>query len=160
MCSHMHLILVRHADAVPEGIAGSDRDRWLSDHGREMARVLARLLRGQGVSPDLLVSSPLPRAVQTAELLASGLGFSGSVESWRCLEPQGQPKVMAAQITARTEKLLIVGHEPSLSMLGAHLTGNAAFPAFRTAQALALHGGRPVFSARADVMAVTPLPVA
>src|SRR5436309_1582525 len=67
----MHIYLVRHGDAVPEEDAGSDRDRWLSARGREAARVLGRLLREQNIEPDAILCSPLPRAVQTAELLAA-----------------------------------------------------------------------------------------
>src|SRR5919206_535521 len=48
----VRIYLVRHGDAVPEEEAGSDRDRWLSPRGREAARVLARLLREQGVAPE------------------------------------------------------------------------------------------------------------
>jgi phosphohistidine phosphatase SixA len=63
----MKIYLVRHGDAVPEEEAGSDRDRWLSRRGRDAVRVLARLLREQGLaieSPlDAIVCSPLPRAV-------------------------------------------------------------------------------------------------
>ena len=74
----MRIYLVRHGDAVPEEDAGSDRDRWLSARGREAARILGRLLREQRVEPDAIVCSPLPRAVQTAELLAASLDFLGA----------------------------------------------------------------------------------
>lgn len=153
----MRVILVRHAEAVPEEDAGSDRDRWLSMRGREMARGLARLLREQDVVPETIVASPLPRAVQTAELLAAGLDFLGSIEAWRCLEPGAQPRVAANQIAGRGGIVMVVGHEPSISMLGAYLAGRPAFPTFRTAQACVLDGATPVFTARADVMAVSTL---
>lgn len=155
----MRVILVRHAEAVPEEDAGSDRDRWLSARGREMARGLARLLREQSVAPGAIVASPLPRAVQTAELLADGLDYLGSIETWRCLEPSAQPRVAAAELAGRTatEPIVVVGHEPAISTLGAFLVGLPAFPTFRTAQACVLDGARPVFSARADVMAVSAL---
>jgi phosphohistidine phosphatase len=153
----MRVILVRHAEAVPEEDAGSDRDRWLSARGREMARGLARLLREHGVTVDAMVSSPLPRAVQTAELLASGLDYLGSIESWRCLEPGAHPRVAATEIAGRGGAVIAIGHEPSISMLGAYLAGRPSFPSFRTAQACALDGNQPVFSARADLMAVSTL---
>jgi phosphohistidine phosphatase len=153
----MRVILVRHADAVPEEDAGSDRDRWLSGRGRELARGLARLLREQSVAADAIVSSPLPRAVQTAELLAAGLDYLAPIESWRCLEPGAQPRVAATEITALGGVVIVIGHEPSISMLAAYLAGRPSFPAFRTAQACALDGNRPVFTARADVMAVSAL---
>jgi len=114
-------------------------------------------LREQDVVPDAVVASPLPRAVQTAELLAAGLDFLGSIDAWRCLEPGAQPRVAATKIAERGGTVIVVGHEPSISMLGAYLAGRPAFPTFRTAQACVLDGNTPVFTARADVMAVSTL---
>ena len=91
------IYLVRHGEAVPEempaaiAIAGSPR-------GREAARVLGRLLREHSVEPDAIVCSPLPRAVQTAELLAQSLDYLGVIASLRSLEPSAQPRVAATEI--------------------------------------------------------------
>jgi phosphohistidine phosphatase len=154
----MRVILVRHAEAVPHEDAGSDRDRWLSLRGREMARGLARLLREQSIEPDAIVASPLPRAVQTAELLAGGLDYLGAIASWRSLEPGAQPRPAAAALAASgAATIIVVSHEPTISTLGAFLAGIPAFPSFRTAQACVLDGTRPVFTARADVMTVAAL---
>jgi phosphohistidine phosphatase len=147
----MNIYLVRHGDAVPEDDAGSDRDRWLSARGREAARILGRLLREQRLEPDAIVCSPLPRAVQTAELLAAGLDYVGAIASLRCLEPAAHPRVAAGQVTSAGLKVLVVGHEPSLSSLGAHLLGRPSFPPFRTAQCCAIESGKPTFTARADI---------
>jgi phosphohistidine phosphatase len=147
----MRIYLVRHGDAVPEEDAGSDRDRWLSARGREHARILGRLLREQRVEPDTIVSSPLPRAVQTAELLAQSLDFLGPVTSLRCLEPSAQPRVAAGEIMTRGATVVVVSHEPAISSLGAYLLSRPAFPQFRTAQCCAIEDGKPTFTARADV---------
>ena len=147
----MRIYLVRHGDAVPEEDAGSDRDRWLSPRGREAARVLGRLLRETRVEPDAIVCSPLPRAVQTAELVAAGVDYIGHIESWRCLEPSAQPRVAANQISALGRSVIVVGHEPSISALGAYLLGRPSFPPFRTAQCCAIEDGKPTFTARADI---------
>ncbi len=147
----MRIYLVRHGDAVPEEDAGSDRDRWLSAKGREGARVLGRLLREQRVEPDVILSSPLPRAVQTAELLAQSLDYLGVITSLRCLEPSAQPRVAAGEIMARGVSVLVVSHEPAISSLGAHLLGRPAFPQFRTAQCCAIEDGKATFSARSDL---------
>jgi len=147
----MRIYLVRHGDAVPEEEAGSDRDRWLSARGREHARVLGRLLREQRLEPDVILSSPLPRAVQTAELLAQSLDYLGMVTSLRCLEPSAQPRVAATEIMARGLSVLVVSHEPAISSLGAYLMSRPAFPQFRTAQCCAIEDGKPTFTARADL---------
>jgi phosphohistidine phosphatase len=147
----MRIYLVRHGDAVPEDEAGSDRDRWLSPRGREAARTLARLLREARVEPHAIVCSPLPRAVQTAELLAQGLDFLTHIPSWRCLEPSAQPRIAAQMISTAGDSVIVVGHEPSISALGAYLLGRPSFPPFRTAQCCAIEDGKPTFTARADI---------
>jgi phosphohistidine phosphatase len=147
----MRVYLVRHGDAVPEDEAGSDRDRWLSPRGREAARMLGRLLRESHVAPDAIVCSPLPRAVQTAELLATSLDYIGHIASLRCLEPAAQPRVAANTIGTLGMSVLVVGHEPSISALGAYLLGRPSFPPFRTAQCCAIEDGKPTFTARSDI---------
>ncbi|MBX3160611.1 MAG: phosphohistidine phosphatase SixA [Deltaproteobacteria bacterium] len=147
----MRIYLVRHGDAVPEEDAGSDRDRWLSSRGREAARVLGRLLREQGVVPDAILTSPLPRAVQTAELLAQALDFLVPIASRRCFEPSAQPRVAADELRASGASVLVVSHEPAVSSLAAYLAGRPAFPQFRTAQCYALENGAPTFTARSDL---------
>ena len=147
----MRIYLVRHGDAVPEDDAGSDRDRWLSARGREAARVLGRLLREQRLELDTILCSPLPRAVQTAELLAASLDYVGTISSLRCLEPAAHPRVAATEVAAAGGSVLVVGHEPSISGLGAFLLGRPSFPPFRTAQCCAIENGKPTFTARADV---------
>lgn len=153
----MRIYLVRHGDAVPEEEAGSDRDRWLSSRGRSAARVLGRLLREQAVVPDMILASPLPRAVQTAELLAASLDYLGAVTSLRCLEPAAQPRVAATAIRSAGAAVIVVSHEPAISAIGAFVLGLPAFPQFQTAQCCAIEGGKPTFTARADLGQILPL---
>ena len=150
----MRIYLVRHGDAIPEEQAGSDRDRWLSLRGREAARVLGRLLREQGVSPDVVLASPLPRAVQTAELIAAGLDYLGPIASRRCFEPSAQPRVAAEELLAAGSSVLVVSHEPAISALGAYLMSSPSFPQFRTAQCCAIEDKKATWTARADVARV------
>lgn len=152
----MRIYLIRHGDAVPEEDAGSDRDRWLSPRGREATRILGRLLREQRVEPDVILASPLPRAVQTAELLAQTLDYLDVVTSLRCLEPSAHPRVAANAVMSASGSVIVVSHEPMISSLGAFLLGRPAFPQFRTAQCCAIEDGKPTFSARADLDQVVP----
>ena len=147
----MKLYLVRHGEAVSEDDAGSDRDRWLNANGREAARVLGRLLRETKVEPDAILCSPLPRAVQTAELLAQSLDYLGAIQALRPLEPSARPEVAAREVLAAGLSVIVVGHEPSISALGAHLLGRPSFPPFRTAQCFAIEHQKPTFMARADL---------
>jgi phosphohistidine phosphatase len=151
------LYLIRHADAVAEDVAGSDHERWLSARGREAARGLARLLREQGVELDAIATSPLPRAVQTAELLASGLDYLGVVSVMPALAPGCHPRRAAEQLASLGVAVAVIGHEPGISGLGAYVLGRPAFPPLRTAQCCALYRGAPAFTARADLMTVSAL---
>lgn len=153
----MRIYLVRHGDAVPEEDAGSDRDRWLSARGREAARVLGRLLREQAVTPDAILTSPLPRAVQTAELIAASIDYLGTISSRRCFEPSAHPRVAAQELLAAGGSVIVVSHEPAVSTLGAFLLGLPAFPSFRTAQCCAIEDGKPTFTVRADLATVQTL---
>ncbi len=153
----MRIYLVRHGDAVPEDEAGSDRDRWLSAKGREGARILGKLLREQKLEPDAILCSPLPRAVQTAELLAASLDFFAPIASRRCFEPSAQPRVAADELRTAGTSVIVVTHEPHISSLGAFLLGIPAFPQFRTAQCCAIENGKPTWTARADLDRVTAL---
>jgi phosphohistidine phosphatase len=150
------IYLVRHGEAVSEDDAGSDRDRWLNANGREAVRILARLLREHSVEPDAIVCSPLPRAVQTAELLGQSLDYLGVIKSLRSLEPSAQPRVAAIAIQEAGNAVLVVGHEPSISALGAHVLGRPSFPPFRTAQCCFIENNKPTFLARADIAQVVP----
>lgn len=159
----MKIYLVRHGEAVPEEDAGSDRDRWLSRTGRDSVRVLGRLLLEQGLvfeAPiDTILCSPLPRAVQTAEILAECLQYIGVIESLRALEPSAQPMIASKAVLARGKAVLVVGHEPSISSLGAYLLGRQSFPSFRTAQAYAIEERKPTFTSRADLNQTQPYAV-
>lgn len=118
--------------------------------------MLGRLLREQGVQPDLILTSPLPRAVQTGELLAASLDYLGIVTSMRALEPSAQPRVACNAIRAGGEAVLVVSHEPLISAIGAFLLGLPAFPQFRTAQCCTIESGKPTFTARADIAQILP----
>ncbi len=153
----VRVYLVRHADAVSEGVAGLDDDRWLSPRGREAARGLARLLREQHVELDAIVTSPLARAVQTAELVAGGLDYLGPIEVLRALAPGAHPRPALEAIATRGSAVAVFGHAPGISLLAALLLGLPSFPSFHTAHCCAIENGATTFSARADLMRVQAL---
>jgi phosphohistidine phosphatase len=145
------LYLMRHAEAVPATRDLADAARYLSARGREMCRVVARLLREQGVAIDAVVTSPLPRAVQTAELVAAGVDYLGVIEALPALEPDRHMRLAAEETVSRGLAVLVVGHEPSMGQLGAHLLGRPGFPSFRVGQLFAIEENQPAWTARADV---------
>jgi phosphohistidine phosphatase len=111
-----------------------DEGRWLTDQGRSVARRVGARLRADGVNLDLILVSPLVRAVQTAELIAQGLEWMGPVEVALCLAPGGSARVAAQEVASRGASVAVVGHEPNMSALGAQLTGQPLFPGFKKGQ--------------------------
>jgi phosphohistidine phosphatase len=71
----MDIFLLRHgiAHALGEDGSKTDADRTLTDEGRSKVRAVARALRAMDVRFDAIASSPLPRAAETAEIIAESL---------------------------------------------------------------------------------------
>ena len=118
----MKLLVIRHAIAVPHGTPGIDDDaRPLTGKGRRKFREAAGGLARIAERPDLLLTSPLPRAVETAEIAARAWGrITPTVEEALA---SGRVDLMLAALSAHPSDATIamVGHEPSLSALLAHL---------------------------------------
>lgn len=136
----MNVFLVRHAHSVNEQPGLPDLARHLTAEGRAAARQLGDRLRWHDCVPTVVWTSPATRAVQTAELLIAGLAWDGPVEALPDLAPGGDVRGVAARVheLAPDAVVLVVGHEPGISGLGAVLTGRPDFPALRKAQAVRL----------------------
>jgi phosphohistidine phosphatase len=139
------VFLVRHAMSFPEQPGFPDAARHITAEGRDTARAVGDRLRWYDCTPTAVWTSPAVRAVQTAEMLVAGLGWTGVVEAVPALDPGGDvrplpPKIIALDPHAH---LVIVGHEPGISGLGAMLTGRKDFPALKKAQVARLdaHAG-------------------
>ena len=120
----MYVYLVRHAiafDPDPEAWP-DDRDRPLTPAGEKKFRQAARGLKEIVPQVDLVLSSPLTRAWQTAEILRSKAGWPEPTR-FDELEPARQPAevVEALQPHASSGSLALVGHEPSLHELASYL---------------------------------------
>jgi|SRR5579862_229256 len=122
----MRLLIVRHAIAVERGTEGvKDDERPLTKRGiarfRSAARGIARTLR----RPDLLLTSPLLRAHQTADILAKAWGRTTPKKS-DALAGGAVREIAAAIGEQGTDALVVlVGHEPHLSALLAHILGGS-----------------------------------
>lgn len=138
------VFLIRHAAAIDETLAVRDPNRHLTAEGRAQARALGDRLRWHDCEPTLIWSSPLVRAIQTAELVALALGITTVVESVPELAPEGHPREVAAALAKLPEDALVMvfGHEPGLSAIGALLTEQPDFPAIAKAEAVRIHHGR------------------
>ncbi len=122
----MKLLLVRHAAAVPSGTPGvPDDERPLTPEGASKFRVAAKGLARIARRPDVLLTSPLPRARATAEIAA---------RAFKRIEPTVEPALAHGSVdeimTALGKRpagatIALVGHEPTLSMILARLLGAA-----------------------------------
>jgi phosphohistidine phosphatase len=113
------LYVVRHGIAVDRGTAGvPDDERPLTPEGRKRMREISRGLRRLEVEPDRIVTSPLPRARETAEILADALKRSDRLEVSDALKDDRDAPTVREWLGTRHEgRLMIVGHNPALSEL-------------------------------------------
>ncbi len=130
--------------------------RWLDAEGRAALGEVAVLLRKEGVRPDAVVASPLVRAVQTADILAAGVGFGGAIEALVALAPSGSAGHVADELPTRGASVMAVGHEPGMSALASHLSG-VRFGGFRPGQVVCVDQGRAVWSLDPDALTIRRL---
>ncbi len=124
--AYMRIYLVRHALAEDHNPAG-DAERTLTPKGRLRMAAAAKGLRDLKVRPDLIVTSPLRRALETAAILAEELGGI-RLEELRELGagPYAPADILAALVPYHNLKeLALVGHQPGLGELASFmLTGS------------------------------------
>lgn len=110
----MIVYFLRHADAEPH--AGSDFERKLTPKGLEQSEKVGRFCARIGLVPEIVLSSPVVRARQTAEIVARKLGEVELLEcSW--LACGMRPETCAAELKnfSKFGEVLLVGHEPDFS---------------------------------------------
>jgi phosphohistidine phosphatase len=112
------LWLLRHAQAA-DGMP--DDERPLTDTGVRQAQAAGRALQRLGVSLEACLASPKRRALQTAQFACEPLGIEVTVEP-----ALGGAPFDPAELTAGLEDVLLVGHDPSFSMMLHDLTGAQA----------------------------------
>jgi phosphohistidine phosphatase len=124
----MNLYLMRHANAgVPRESSALDAKRSLIKEGKEQCILMARTLSALKVQVDVIVSSPMKRALQTAQFVGTELGYDAKVEISPALGPDADyadfQEMLASYIDR--EGILAVGHNPNLfQFLGRLITGN------------------------------------
>lgn len=126
----MKVILVRHGDAeadIPEGM--EDDARVLTPRARLALPAHFAALAPHLGTPDVIFTSPLVRAVQTATLLAAALKYEGPLKTHRHLYPDSAVGAVEAIVSGHGEgTVVLVGHQPTLGATAAHLLGIPSFP--------------------------------
>lgn len=119
------LILFRHGKSDWDAEYAEDHERPLNERGERAAATMGALLREMGEAPDRIVSSTAVRAESTVEIARLSGGWSAPLELSGDLygtSPAGALSV-AARYGRDADRLMLVGHEPTWSMLVTHLTG-------------------------------------
>lgn len=117
----MKIYLLRHADA--EGVRTTDAARELTELGFDQAKLAGRFCVRSGIAPALILTSPYRRARQTADCVGEALGIAPQNAAFLAsgMEPEtGLEELRAYQ---QLGELMIVGHQPDLSLLAAVLLG-------------------------------------
>ena len=120
------LYLVRHAIAAERGDEWpDDTKRPLTQRGIRRFRECVTGLRELAAAVDEIFTSPLVRAKQTADLLAAGMDGQPPVKILDALAPGHTTQNVMMQLAkaAKLRRIALVGHEPELGELAAHLIG-------------------------------------
>lgn len=126
----MRIYLVRHGDAdaeIPEGLG--DEARALTTKARHTLVEHFDQIAERIGTVDLVLTSPLVRTVQTAQILAASIRHEGFLKAHRSLLPDmpvGSIDAVLAQHVGQS--LVLVGHQPSMGAMAAHLMGVQPFP--------------------------------
>jgi phosphohistidine phosphatase len=132
------LTLVRHAHAKVQDPPVTDFERPLSRRGKSEAKATAVLLLAQGLIPDLMIASPAKRTLQTAAILVRELHVAERQlrhdETLYLATADALLNVLRGT-GPRIEHLMIIGHNPGISVLANFLAPEAALGEFATAAA-------------------------
>lgn len=114
----MDIYVLRHGEAEERETGLADRDRKLTPRGKHDLKAVLRMARKSEVAPELVLTSPLRRAVETATIAAEVLDCKQVLET-RNLLPGASPDLIWKEIGSdyKVESILLAGHQPHLGSL-------------------------------------------
>lgn len=122
----MQLLLLRHGKAE-DCSPGGDFSRELEEKGHQQARHAARILAAADLLPELVLSSPVVRAKQTAEAFTVAAGIPGPIfVGWLACGMSPETALAELALFPEFERIMIVGHEPDFSRLIERCIGTTA----------------------------------
>lgn len=120
----MQIWLMRHGEAANAEGSGTDFERRLTDRGRQQVAQLGRWLLEREKSPDLILHSPVKRAVETAGILREELGSNISCEESHILAPGMQCDLLLTRLASHLNEIVVcVGHQPDIGRCLAEMIG-------------------------------------
>ena len=122
----MQLYLLRHGIAEENSNSGNDADRALTPEGRRKLRQVLKAASDAGVQPALILTSPLKRALQTAEIAQTVLKCKNKLLHSKVLAPGSTTEQVWDEIRLHRDasSLMLVGHNPLFTDLAAYLLGS------------------------------------
>jgi phosphohistidine phosphatase len=121
----MHIYLLRHGIAAPLGEENhfSDARRMLTPDGVTKMREASLGLKKLGVTFDLVASSPLVRAKETAEIVLAVLKIKEPLQEWDELAPDGSVDGLMRRLQKHQNRtsVLLAGHQPFMGLLACFL---------------------------------------
>ena len=121
------LYIMRHGIAVTRGSAGfgDDSKRPLTPDGKQKVREATGGLLKMKLALDWIVTSPLVRSVETAEIIGDTFVSKIPMDFCDALRPGGSAEALVTFLAKRPNRrrVLVVGHEPDLSQMAARLVG-------------------------------------
>jgi phosphohistidine phosphatase len=122
----LELLLLRHAKSAWDEPGVGDHERDLAPRGLRAAPRVGRLMREEGLVPDLALCSTATRARRTWELVAAELGREVPVQHLRGLylaPPARMLDAVRRQDAGTARRIVLVGHDPGMHALAARLAG-------------------------------------
>ena len=125
------LVVMRHAKAESFDASGDDRSRKLTDKGLKQAKTVGRGLTELDLVPDRIAVSGAVRAQQTLERMLKSFGDKPKVDTRQSLYDGGVQAVLdeLAHTHAKTRTLMILGHEPTMSISCQWIASSGSDPA-------------------------------
>jgi phosphohistidine phosphatase len=114
----VELFILRHGKAEARVLGSNDADRALTGQGEEEIKKIGNWTGAMGYTFDVIATSPLKRAMQTAKIIGTTTKQEHKVQVWDVLSPGGDLNALSRQIEVIgvDRSVLIVGHEPMLSI--------------------------------------------
>lgn len=164
----MIIHLIRHAEAVDRSQDIPEEHRFLTPRGIKRFRKVARSLKKLGLEPDVILTSPMIRAVQTADILSETLRHKGDLLVVPQLAARFGPEQLDELLNSypQAREIVLIGHEPDLGALTQNMLeaqascalckgGGASFKRSAGGEALFIQlvtGGGRIFTSRSKAL--------
>jgi len=114
------LYIIRHAKSSWKDLVLSDFNRPLNRRGKSNALFMGELLAQKGIKPDIIISSPAKRALETSNTIAKALDYSIQRIVYKMEIYEASVSALfdiIVSIDNQDQSLFLIGHNPSLNLL-------------------------------------------